>query len=458
MVSNTLKGYDAVYFLGIGGIGMSALARYFLINGYKVGGYDRTKTNLTQQLEEEGAWIHYEDNFKEIPKIFKVKTLVIYTPAIPVSHKEKREFQALGFSCIKRAEALGEITRKSKSLCVAGTHGKTTTSTMLAHILNEIEVPCNAFLGGISTNLKSNLLVHPEARYTVVEADEFDRSFLKLSPHSSIITSCDPDHLDIYGSNESFKEGFQQYSMKSSPEGFSIQKEGLNLQSISKVFTYAMNSNTADYSAYNLRYIQGVMLVDVRLQNRTWGGVKIGLPGVHNAENALACIALLDKLQIKENLIRKGLETFLGVSRRFEYRINTAELVFIDDYAHHPSELEKLIDSLKVLFPGKKITMIFQPHLFSRTRDFSNAFAEQLSRVDELILMPIYPAREEPMHGITSDWLLQKIKCTDKSVKSSSEVVAHFKKIKKGVVVTAGAGDIDKLVQPLAEVLHLNID
>ena len=449
----------SVYFIGIGGIGMSALARYYLSNNVIVGGYDKIKTDLTQSLEQEGALIQYLDSIDEISNDFKntKESLIVYTPAIPSSLEIFQYFTQKGFSLLKRSELLGEITRKNKSLCVAGTHGKTTTASLLTHILLEGEINCNAFLGGIASNYNSNCILSESADYNVVEADEFDRSFLKLSPFSTIITSCDPDHLDIYSNQSIFEEGFKQYSMKSSIDGFSIQKEGLNLPSLSKVLTYDLNSIHADYSLENQRYINGQMIVDFRMKNEFWKNIRLGLPGIHNAENALACAALLHNLEVSESTIRNGIETFLGVKRRFEYQLKTDNLIMIDDYAHHPTEIKSFIDSLLELYPDKKIIAVFQPHLFSRTRDFSSGFVSELSRFDELILLPIYPAREKPIHGISSEWLLQKIRCKKKYLMEPSQVVSYFKKVKKGVVVTIGAGDIDKIVQPIKSILESNL-
>lgn len=455
----SLTKFSSVYFIGIGGIGMSALARYFMSLGKSVGGYDKTSSELTETLRSEGAWVHYEDDVQEIPKDFMEveNSLIVVTPAVPKSMKELIYFQSNGFQVMKRAEVLGLITRFSKGLCVAGTHGKTTTSSILAHILNESTWKCNAFLGGIATNFNSNIVLSSSSEWTVIEADEFDRSFLQLSPHSSIITAADPDHLDIYGSKEQFLEGFRQYAMKSDMNGFSVQKEGLSLPSLSKVITYALRSETADYSMHNLRWLNGFLFGDVRGRRINMPNVQLGIPGLHNAENALACIALLTELGMHEAELRTGLSSFLGVKRRFEYHIRTEKLVYLDDYAHHPMEIKSLVSSLRMLYPNKTLIGIFQPHLFSRTRDFAEGFAAELSLLDELILMPIYPAREEPIHGITSDWLLQKVKLNNKSLKSPSEVILHFKEQKNGVVVTIGAGDIDRIVQPLKEILQSNI-
>jgi UDP-N-acetylmuramate--alanine ligase len=450
--------YKQVYFIGIGGIGMSALARYFNQNGLVVGGYDKTPSPLTKQLEEEGCMIHFDDMGDQLPEQFtdKMNTLVVYTPAI----KELGEllfFKTGGFTLLKRAEVLGMLTRQSKGLCVAGTHGKTTTSSMLAFMLDQSNMKCNAFLGGIATNFQSNLVLNKDSLYTVIEADEFDRSFLHLSPFASIITSVDPDHLDIYGTAEQFKEGFRQFAMKLDPKGVCLQKEGLNLPSLGTTFTYAVESESADYSVVNLHWVDGFLSADIRLKNTWWRSVQFGLPGIHNAENALACVGLLHELGMDENQIRSGLKNFLGVKRRFEYIIRTEKLVYVDDYAHHPQEIAALVNSIKLLYPGKKITGIFQPHLFSRTKDFADDFAEELSELDELILLPIYPAREEPMQGITSEWLLSKCKNEKKSIKKPSELLPYLSQYTEGVLLTIGAGDIDRLVPSLNELLTINL-
>jgi len=459
MLGIRLDKYSSIYFIGIGGIGMSALARYFLNQGKKVGGYDRCPSELTEKLISEGAWIHHTDDTEEIPPCFTSleNTLVIYTPAIPKSMSELKYFQSHKFLVAKRAEILGLISRSSSGLCVAGTHGKTTTSAMLANILNESTWKCNAFLGGIATNFNSNFILSSTSQWTIFEADEFDRSFLQLSPHSTIITAVDPDHLDIYGSKEQFLDGFRQYAMKSDMKGFSVQKEGLNLPSLSKVISYALFSSTADYTITNLHWSQGFLFADVRGRKFTASNVQLGIPGFHNAENALACIALLSELGMSEFEIRKGLASFLGVKRRFEYHIRTNNLIYVDDYAHHPEEIKSLIASLKMLHPDIPLIGIFQPHLFTRTRDFAEGFANELAKLDELVLMPIYPAREEPIFGITSEWLMQQIKLESKSLKTPTEVIQHFKNLKRGVVVSIGAGDIDRIILPLKEILETNL-
>lgn len=449
----SLDQFHRAYFIGIGGIGMSALARYFKALGWNVAGYDKTETSLTLQLEAEGIAVHYTDLDASIPEEFQDidHTLVVYTPAIPKNFGELLYVQHAKFQLFKRSEILGMITRSSKGIGVAGTHGKTTTSTMLAHILNESSLKCTAFLGGISSNFNSNLLIHPDSELTVIEADEFDRSFLRLSPFASIITSTDPDHLDIYGDSKKFVEGFELYAQLTSEKGILIQKAGLNLASKAKSITYGIGIETADYIGRNVRAINEQFMVDVQTPTQKWENVVLGIPGIHNAENALACIALCSFLGLTESEIRHGLATFLGVKRRFEYQVKSQNLIYIDDYAHHPTEIKAFLDSVKLVYPTKKITGVFQPHLFSRTRDFFDGFAKELSVLDEVILLPIYPAREEPIDGITSDVLLSKITCPDKKCLAPNDVIALLSQRTEGVFLTIGAGDIDRIVKPLKE-------
>lgn len=446
-----LTDFQNIYFLGIGGIGMSALARYFNSTGYSVGGYDKTPSPLTDQLIQEGCEIHFKDLGEDIPLKFNRKstTLVVLTPAIPVDHSEWKYFKETGFTILKRSEVLGLITQKLKGLCVAGTHGKTTTSTMLAHILNTSSWKCNAFLGGISTNFKSNLLIDESSPFAVIEADEFDRSFLRLSPFSSIITSADPDHLDIYGSASQFQEGFQLYAQKISKDGFLIVKEGLPFKSEAKRITYSVSSNTADFYAQNLRIEGDQFVMDVYFSSEVWENVELGVPGIHNAENALACIALLVSMGMDEDEIRKGLQSFLGVKRRFEYIVRDKRFIYVDDYAHHPKEIKALIDSIRLMYPTKKVTGIFQPHLFSRTNDFMEDFAVELGKLDEVVLLPIYPARELPMEGVTSDVLLEKIENSNKKLLKPQDVIDSFSVDNCDVLLTIGAGDIDRIVDKL---------
>ncbi|MFM6946319.1 MAG: UDP-N-acetylmuramate--L-alanine ligase [Flavobacteriales bacterium] len=449
-----LATYRQIYFIGIGGIGMSALARYFHFAGYKVAGYDKVESALTQTLCQEGIAVHYEDLHQQIPLPFTdpKTTLVVYTPAIKALG-ELDYFRENQFEIYKRAEVLGAITRAFKALCVAGTHGKTTTSSMLAHLLSDIGEGCTAFLGGIASNFESNLVLHAQSPYAVVEADEFDRSFLQLSPFSAIITAADPDHLDIYGTPEAFKEGFRQFALRIDPNGICLQKEGLNLATLCQSKTYALQSQTADYSAENLRFENGYQLADFRIGKQIWPSVALGLPGSHNVENALGCVALLLELGFNEHEIRAALQRFKGVKRRFEYHVRESNLIYIDDYAHHPQEIEVLLSSVKAMYPTLPVTGIFQPHLFSRTKDFAAKFAAQLSQLDHLILLPIYPARELPIPGVTSDWLCEMSTAPKKEVMQTNDVLAFAKNFKKGVLLTIGAGDIDRLVAPIQQYL-----
>jgi UDP-N-acetylmuramate--alanine ligase len=443
--------FKRVYFIGIGGIGMSALARYFMSIGLKVSGYDKTPSELTSKLIAEGITIHFEDNGNQVPVEFHEveTTLVVYTPAIPSNMGELCFFQENKSILLKRSQVLGLLTRQSLGLGVAGTHGKTTTSSMLAHIMNQSSEKCNAFLGGIATNFESNLLLNPTSQYTVIEADEFDRSFLQLSPFASIITSTDPDHLDIYGDKNHFLEGFEKYSALIHPAGCLVEKVGLKLPTKAKKITYGIASETADFNGINLRFDKGQFLMDVVTKSATWEAVEMNIPGIHNAENAVACIALLSFLGVSEQEIRSGLASFKGVKRRFEYHVKKNDLIYIDDYAHHPTELNALISSIRMLYPTKKIIGAFQPHLFSRTRDFFDAFANELSQLDELILLPIYPARELPIEGVTSDRLFDKISIQNKQLLDAPAAYQYLSTIQEGVVLTIGAGDIDRIVEPL---------
>ncbi|MDG1842189.1 MAG: UDP-N-acetylmuramate--L-alanine ligase [Crocinitomicaceae bacterium] len=447
--------YTNYYFIGIGGIGMSSLARYFLSQKKKIAGYDKTSSTITESLQKEGVLIHFKEEVDQIPNDFlnPKRTLVIYTPAIPPMHKELLYFQDNFYQIYKRAEVLGLITFESKALCVAGTHGKTTSSTLLAHLLNESAWGCNAFLGGISTNYGSNFLLSSKSEYTVIEADEYDRSFLHLSPFASIVTSVDPDHLDIYEEEDAFISSFQEYVKLINPLGVCVINHGVNLDVNCSKITYSIQNQNADYSATEIKIKDSAFYMIIKTPEGQFHTVKLGLPGIHNAENALACFALLKELGMPVNKLLRGLESFMGVKRRFEFIIKSKKLIYIDDYAHHPSELNALIDSVKLLYPNKKISLIFQPHLFSRTRDFMNEFVEQLNQVDELILMPIYPAREEPIEGVSSDALLSKISLKSKHLLTPFEVLDFFSLKTRDIVVTAGAGDIDRLVSKLKNVL-----
>lgn len=451
--------YKNFFFVGIGGIGMSALARYFNSFEKKIAGYDKNSSSLTNTLIEEGCQVTYEDQIDKIPKthLSSSDTLVVYTPAIPEEHRQLNYFQENSFQVLKRSEVLGLITRFNKALCVAGTHGKTTTSAMLSHVLSQTDLGCSAFLGGISSNFNSNVIINRQSDWTVVEADEFDRSFLQLSPFFSIITAMDPDHLDIYGDPDHFNEGFQQYAMKIDPNGCCIVKEGIKLHTLSDYCTYNIESNTADYSASDISYEDGLMCFYVRSKEYSGRKFELGIPGIHNVMNALACIVSLEKIGVSYPQIRRGLKSFKGVRRRFDIHISSEDLMFIDDYAHHPEELRLLIDSLRMMYPGKKLIAIFQPHLYTRTRDFGTEFSEQLSRFDELFLLPIYAARENEIIGVSSEWLLSKVNIKNKKVVEPTKVLELMKDTKEGVVLTIGAGDIDRLVSPLQEILNQNI-
>ena len=444
-----IASFDRAYFIGIGGIGMSALARYFNMKGWKVAGYDKTPSPITQALEEEGISVHFEDLGENLPSHFlnTEKTLLVYTPAIPKEMKELLFVQEQNYTVKKRAEVLGMITRDSKALGVAGTHGKTTTSTMLAHILNESDQGCNAFLGGIAANFNSNFVSHPTSEWTVVEADEFDRSFLQLTPYASIVTSTDADHLDIYGDSAEFLQGFRSYIDLINPDGFAVLHKDVELTAKNEI-RYGLNANVA-FSGSNLRVENGAFLMDVKTPEGAWDAVELGIPGTHNAENALSCIALGVQLGLSEDLLRSALKSFKGVKRRFEYHIRTEEKVYIDDYAHHPTEINALLDSIELMYPNKKVIGIFQPHLFSRTRDFFDDFAEALSRLDELVLLPIYPARELPIEGVTSDALIEKVNSSKKSVLSPADAVDLVAYSDYDVILTMGAGNIDRIVLPL---------
>lgn len=450
-----LNNIKRFYFIGIGGIGMSALARYFKAKGFDVAGYDKTPSPLTDDLQAEGISIHFEDWDENIPAEYQNtdSTLVVYTPAIPKNMGELVYVQK-NHPVLKRSEVLGLITQTSKGLGVAGTHGKTTTSTMLAYVLSQSHLKCSAFLGGISSNFNSNVLVNASADYSVIEADEFDRSFLRLKPYASIITAMDPDHLDIYGTTESFIEGFQEYADKHQENQLLIYKYGLPLKQTGfKGISYGINQPDAQVYGTELHYDNGHFLMNVHFETEVWKDVVLGLPGIHNAENALAVAVMCKELGLSEAEIRSGLENFKGVKRRFEYQVRTEKLIYIDDYAHHPTEIAALVSSIRLLYPDKKVVGIFQPHLFSRTRDFEEGFVEELGKLDEAVIMPIYPAREEPIPGVTSDELVRKIG-TKASLKTPEQVREFANSIHEGVVLTIGAGDIDRIVPEMKRILE----
>lgn len=446
----------SVYFLGIGGIGMSAIARYFISRGVKVSGYDKTETVLTKQLQAEGISIHYTD---DVNLVDKNAVLYVYTPAIPKDHKGFNFLKDNGYDLLKRSEVLGMITKSSFNICIAGTHGKTTTSTMIAHILRHSGYGCNAFLGGIASNYDTNFW-SSERNVCVAEADEYDRSFLRLSPDVAVITAIDPDHLDIYGTEEKFREAFAEFTTKLKPGGLLISKFGLIGSADFKApsqLTYDLQESAADIKALDIKPKQGSYLFDVQIKDYVIKDVLLNMGGKHNIENALAAIAIAHHAGLSDEKIKDAVAAFKGVKRRFEYIIKQDDLVMIDDYAHHPQELTALISSAKGLFPEKKCTVIFQPHLFTRTRDFAEGFAAALSLADEVILIPIYPARELPIEGVNSEMIAAMMEPGKVKVCSKDELLLLIKdKKQKGdleMVITAGAGDIDTLVNPVKEIL-----
>ncbi len=453
------KNIKHVYFLGIGGIGMSALARYFKTIGKNVAGYDKTSTALTTELINEGIPVHFDDNINSSPSFVTeaVKKepnsiLIIYTPAVPQNHSELVYLKECELSVIKRAEALGLITEQLYTIAVGGTHGKTTVSSLITHILKTAQIDCTAFLGGITQNYNTNFLLSKVINNNtpvVVEADEYDRSFLTLHPNIAVITSADADHLDIYGDSEHVKESYSLFSKKVKPGGKLILKkivsETLNNKNC---ITYALNEK-ADYYASDISIENGSFNYSIICPNKKIEKVSLGLPGMHNIENSIAATAVAMEMNIPENKIKEALASFLGVRRRFDYQIKTEKLIYIDDYAHHPAELKACISSVKQLYPTKKITGIFQPHLFTRTRDFIDEFARSLELLDELYLMEIYPAREAPIPGITSSMLLSKINLASKQVCQKETLVKDVVNKKPEVLLTLGAGDIDTFVEPL---------
>lgn len=408
---NTLK---AVYFIGAGGIGMSALVRYFLSKGKKVAGYDRTPSELTQKLNEEGAAIHYEENTALIPDDFKQPetTLIIYTPAIPANHQELTYFRENGFEIQKRAQVLGMLTRTERGMCVAGTHGKTTTSTMAAHLLHQSHVTCNAFLGGISKNYGTNLLLSDKSDLVVIEADEFDRSFHWLTPYATVITATDSDHLDIYGTHEAYVESFRKYTSLIRPDGYLIIKKGIDLQPDVQpgVTVYTYSNDEGDFHAENIRIANGEITFDFISPLGNIADIRLGVPVYVNIENGVAAMALAQIGGATAEEIRTAMATFQGVDRRFDFKIKNDRIVLLSDYAHHPAEIRQSVTSIRTLYPDKKITAIFQPHLYTRTRDFYKEFADSLSLLDEVILLDIYPAREQPIPGITSQLIYDNLR------------------------------------------------
>ena len=451
----------SVYFVGAGGIGMSALARYFRAKGKQVAGYDKTPSDLTAALIEEGIRIHYTDDISLIPEDCKQidSTLVIYTPAIPETHTELNYFKTNGFTLMKRARVLGEITRTERGLCVAGTHGKTTTSSMLAHLLKQSHVDCNAFLGGILKNYNSNLMLSDKSDLAVIEADEFDRSFHWLNPYMAVITAVDPDHLDIYGTPAAYRESFEHFTSLIRPDGCLVMKKGLQLQPRlpegTKLYTYSATEE-ADFFARNIRIGNGDILFDFVTPDGCIPDVKLGVPVKVNIENGVAAMALAWLNGVTPEEIRGGMETFAGPVRRFDFHLKKDNIVLLDDYAHHPAELKASIQSVKELYPDKKVTGIFQPHLYTRTRDFAADFAASLSLLDELILLNIYPAREEPIPGVTSQIIFDRVTIPNKRMIRKEELLDLVQKEAASfeVVLMVGAGNIDRLVEPVKQILE----
>ena len=455
-----LTAADEVYFIGIGGIGMSAVARYFHSKGVKVSGYDKTPTALTNELESSGISVHYEENIEKIPKDPQV---VVYTPAVPRDHKELQYYLQQGKKVLKRSDVLQLITESSFNICIAGTHGKTTITTMVAHLLRDSGFGCNAFLGGISVNYGTNFWSDPK-NVCVIEADEYDRSFLKLSPDIAIITATDADHLDIYGDAASVEQAFIDFSGKLKQGGLLVKQFGLkrgNDLRAERLLTYSLQNKNADVYAANIRMMDGSYEFDVLMKDNMIENVVLNMGGMHNVENIVAAVAVANSLGIGNEMIKSAVASFRGVKRRFEYVIRTKNLVFIDDYAHHPEELRALITGAKTLFKQRKCTLIFQPHLYTRTRDFADGFSEVLDLADEVVLLPIYPARELPIENVNSEMILNKMTTTAGSVKTKEELMDWIKNdyskridsVSGNVLITAGAGDIDTLLIPIKEAL-----
>lgn len=448
-----------IYFLGIGGIGMSAIARYFNTLGKNVAGYDKVSRPLTETLQSEGIVVNFDSSIEFVPEKFKNKenTLIVITPAIPKSHNQLNYFIQQGFSIKKRSEILGLISETGKCIAVAGTHGKTTITTMIAYFMHQSRVGCNAFLGGVSKNFGTNLLVNPHSGNIVVEADEFDRSFLQLQPQNAIISVIDADHLDIYKNKNSVHDAFKQFVHQMKTNGTLIIKSTLSMDMINRddinVYTYSLKGD-ADFRAENIRIEEGLYVFDFIGDHIKITDLKLGLPGLINVENAVAAIAMAYFNGVHKDEICNSVPKFKGIERRFDYQINRDDFVYIDDYAHHPEELKAAIGSVRALYKDKKITGIFQPHLYSRTRDFAGEFARSLELLDEIILLDIYPAREKPLPGITSEIIFEKINKKEKIKCNKDDVVDYLKNNKPEVLITLGAGDIDELVKPIKKIFE----
>ncbi|MBX9850559.1 MAG: UDP-N-acetylmuramate--L-alanine ligase [Cytophagaceae bacterium] len=451
---------NKIYFLGIGGIGMSALARWFNTNGYKVAGYDRSATALTDELMKEGIKIHFEDDINKISDEFKVKeeTLVVLTPAIPSDHTELNFYKQHNFEIRKRSEVLGMITKEMYTIAIAGTHGKTTTSSMIAHMVKSAGLDCAAFLGGITVNYNTNLLLNKNKAsesMVVVEADEYDRSFLRLSPDIAVITAMDPDHLDIYADSNDFKKTFNDFVKQIKPSGHLFYRDnvGSDIDATIKVNKNSFGTKAGEFTASNIRIDNGDFVCDAKGPGIDIKELRLSVPGYHNIENALAAMAVGAKLGISSEKIKKALGDFKGVKRRFEYIVKADKIIYIDDYAHHPTEIEAFLTSVKALYKGKRLTVIFQPHLYTRTRDFLDGFAKSLSLGDKLLLMDIYPARELPIPGITSELVLEKVNLNDKKVVTKKDLLKEVGNTETDIIVTMGAGDIDQFILPIKNLL-----
>jgi UDP-N-acetylmuramate--alanine ligase len=443
-----LSNIHRVFFIGIGGIGMSALARFFNERKIAVSGYDKTETPLTQALVEEGIAVHYTD---DVNLLDQQADWVIYTPAIPSDHQQFNWYKANNYTLMKRSEVLGEISKSLQTFCVAGTHGKTTVSTMLAHILRHIEIGCNAFLGGISANYNVNYWSSSNP-VAVIEADEYDRSFLRLFPDKAIITAMDPDHLDIYGTAEDMEAAYLQFA--SQIQTTLIYKHGLARRKEFKtpnLFSYSLQNDAADYYASNIVMKQGTYQFDACFRGEVLAAVTLNMGGMHNVENAIAAMALCHQEGCDMALVALAVADFKGVKRRFEYVVKNDQHIYIDDYAHHPEELRMLLSSAKALFPGRKLSVVFQPHLFTRTRDFADGFAESLDIADEVFLLPIYPARELPIPDVNSEMILHRMAIPNKQVLSKESVLQWVEAAQPALFITAGAGDIDTLINPIKE-------
>jgi len=466
-----VKELKYVYFVGIGGIGMSALARYFNFYGKSVAGYDRTASPLTQTLIDEGISIHYTDSLTEIPVEVrnienKHQVLVVYTPAIPKDSEELNFFFNNGFTVLKRSQVLGLIIKDKRGIAIAGTHGKTSVTTTTSHLLKQSSIDCSAFLGGISKNYQTNFLFSKDSDYVVVEADEYDRSFHQLFPEIAVVTAMDADHLDIYGTHEAVIESFYQFMKQITIGGVLILKQGLNIEPIQaildnhavKVYRYSMNNQESDFCAINIRKAEGKSLFDIKTPTGIIPNVSFNLPGPVNIENSVAAAAVAYSCDMEPKQIADGLASFFGVKRRFDYHVKTDEVAYIDDYAHHPEEIKACLTAIRDFYPNKKITAIFQPHLFSRTQDFAVEFGQSLSLCDELLLLDIYPAREKPIEGVTSKIIFDNVTCKEKSLITKGEILETLSHKNIEILLTIGAGDIDTYCNSIAELVTKRIN